>query len=357
MPPSSHPTRRLVTRVALVALTGIGAALSVATRTVAAAEHEGGHDLERSVAPLRQKYRRPATPTPTPTEARLIAFGRDLFFDKELSSKRDLACGSCHDPATGWTDTTPTARGTGGIVGGRRTQTLFEIGGAAALFWDGRAETLEQQALMPVAAPGEMNMPIEQLRERLLMLAYYRARTAAAFGDSVLTPERVATAIASFERTIHAGPSPFDRWTAGQPGAMTDDAKRGLLLFEGKAGCANCHSGWRLTDDSFHDIGTRTTDKGRGAVLEGIDAVQYAFKTPTLRGIVGRGPYLHDGSEADLASVVALYNDGGRVVRPSRSPLIKPLGLTAVEQAQLVAFLQALGEARTPRAPTTSSPR
>lgn len=347
----AHGARRWILLASLTA----GAVLTIGSRRLAAAGIGFNHELERSVAPLRVKYRRPApAAAPTAQEAALIALGRDLFFDRQLSSKRDLSCGSCHDPAFGWTDTLPTARGTGGTVGGRRTQTLFEIGGAAAMFWDGRAETLEQQALMPVAAPGEMNMPIEQLRERLLMLEYYRARATSVFGDSVLTPERVAQAIARFERTIHAAPSPFDRWTAGQPTAISDDAKRGLLLFDGKAGCAACHSGWRLTDDSFHDIGTQTTDKGRGAVLEGIDAVQYAFKTPTLRGVAGRAPYLHNGSERDLESVVALYNAGGRVARPSLSPNVHPLGLSADEQRQIVAFLRTLGNARE-TAPSTSS--
>jgi cytochrome c peroxidase len=312
--------------------------------------------LETAVAPLRDKLRRPApSSAPSRVERERIALGRALFFDSTLSGKRDLSCASCHDPNTGWTDTLSTARGTGGKVLGRRTQTLFDLAEGAAFFWDGRAGTLEEQALGPVQSPDEMNLPLPELRVRLAVSRRYQELAQAAFGEPVLSTDRAAEAIAAFERTIQSPRSAFDRWADGDVRAISDDAKRGLLLFTGKANCATCHSGWRFTDDSFHDIGTTTADRGRGGVLEEIEAVQYAFKTPTLRGIVGRGPYLHDGSSSDLADVIALYNEGGRVKRPSLSGEIRPLGLSAPERAQLLAFLQTLGDARQSASASTSS--
>jgi cytochrome c peroxidase len=315
--------------------------------TVQGLDLTGDPAVEAEVAALRTQFRRPAPRAAVSgTEAHRVGLGRDLFFDTRLSGKGDLSCGSCHDPRFGWTDTTPTAIGTGGKVLGRRTPTLFDLADAPLLFWDGRAESLEDQAMMPVKNPGEMNLDIEVLRGRLAGSPQYRAPTAAAFGDSLLTPERAAVAIAAFERTISSPMSAFDRWTQGESNAISDEAKRGLLLFTGKAKCSACHSGWRFTDDGFHDIGLVTQDRGRGAILTDIDAVQYAFKTPTLRGVVNRGPYLHDGSEKDLTSVIAFYNAGGRAQRPSVSAEIKPLQLSRREQQQLLAFLTTLGDAR-----------
>jgi cytochrome c peroxidase len=128
----------------------------------------------------------------------------------------------------------------------------------------------------------------------------------------------VAKAIATFERTVVSGPAPFDRWLAGG-GTLAESAERGLRLFTGKANCVKCHSGWRFTDDSFHDIGVVTDDLGRGRVLEGIDAIRFAFKTPTLRDVDRRAPYMHNGSEQTLEDVIDLYDRGGRERRPSRS--------------------------------------
>lgn len=324
------------------------AAIALGIVLTTAADHpHGDPSLEQAISPLRASLRRvrPAPPA-SPREAQRVALGRQLFFDTLLSGRGDLSCASCHDPRNGWTDTLRTARGTGGTILSRRTPTLFDLGTAAAFFWDGRAESLEQQAMGPVTSIGEMNLPIEELQRRLAASANYRAASFAIHADSILTPDRAAEALAAFERTIASPESAFDRWTDGDVNAIGDDAKRGLLLFTGKGRCASCHSGWRFTDDSFHDIGTVTDDRGRGAILEGIDLAQYAFKTPTLRGVVNRGPYLHNGSEPDLASVVRLYNDGGRVRRPSLSEEIRPLGLTNAEQRDLLAFLNTLGDAR-----------
>jgi cytochrome c peroxidase len=148
--------------------------------------------------------------------------------------------------------------------------------------------------------------------------------------------------VAAFERTLDPGIAPFDRWVAGEEGAIPDAAKRGFVLFTGKAGCAACHRGWRFTDDDFHDIGTTTTDEGRGREVKNA-SLNFAFKTPTLRSVALRAPYMHDGSIATLADVVRHYEKGG-IDRPSRSPSMQPIPLTEEERRDLVAFMETLGD-------------
>jgi cytochrome c peroxidase len=158
----------------------------------------------------------------------------------------------------------------------------------------------------------------------------------------------VATAVAAFERTIEPGTAPFDRWVAGEEAAIPDAAKRGFALFTGKASCADCHRGWRFTDDDFHDIGTTTNDEGRGREVKDA-SLNFAFKTPTLRSAALHPPYMHDGSIATLADVVRHYEKGG-IDRPSRSPLMQPIRLTEDERRDLVAFMETLtGDESGPR--------
>jgi len=151
----------------------------------------------------------------------------------------------------------------------------------------------------------------------------------------------VAKAIATFERTVLSGVATFDEWVAGREDAISDSAKRGFVLFNGKAKCAACHSGWNFTDASFHDIGLETADTGRGKLLPQLVSMQYAFKTPTLRNVDQRAPYMHDGGVRTLREAIDVYDSAG-VPRPSRSPLITPLKLTAQDKADLFAFLKTL---------------
>jgi cytochrome c peroxidase len=163
----------------------------------------------------------------------------------------------------------------------------------------------------------------------------------AANGDLGLTCAACHTqAVAAFERTIEPGLAPFDRWVEGDEAAIPPSAKRGFAVFTGKAGCSACHSGWRFTDDKFHDIGTTTTDLGRGGAVKD-ESLNFAFKTPTLRSVALRAPYMHNASVATLGDVVKLYEKGG-IARPSRSPMLFPLGLTDQERLDLVAFMETL---------------
>ncbi|HYE76149.1 MAG TPA: cytochrome c peroxidase, partial [Blastocatellia bacterium] len=211
-----------------------------------------------------------------------------------------------------------------------------------ALFWDGRAESLEAQALGPIQAAGEMNLPLDQMVQKVSEISGYKELFAKAYPGEPVNEKTVAKAIATYERTVTSAPAPFDQWVSGKGSAISESAKRGFALFNGKANCAACHSGWRFTDDSFHDIGLPGEDRGRGAILKEIEITQFAFKTPTLRDADRRGPYMHDGSEKTLEDVIELYNQGGRVKRPSLSNEIKPLNLTAEEKHDLVEFLKTL---------------
>jgi cytochrome c peroxidase len=186
-----------------------------------------------------------------------------------------------------------------------------------------------------------MNMPLGRLMERLGAIGEYKALFETAFPGEQMSPVLLAKAIATYERTVVSNPSPFDAWIEGQDSAISDQAKHGFTLFNGKARCASCHIGWTFTDDSFHDVGLPSEDIGRGKFLPGVVKMQHAFKTPGLREITRRAPYMHDGSLASLEAVIDHYDRGGEA-RPSRSDLIKPLGLSAEEKADLVAFLKTL---------------
>jgi cytochrome c peroxidase len=224
---------------------------------------------------------------------------------------------------------------------GRRSPSIVNAAFGQIFMWDGRMASLEEQALGPIKADVEMNLPIEELIDRIRNITEYGPLFRAAFPREGIKPETIAKAIATYERTVVSGRAPFDAWLERDENAISESAKRGFVLFNTKGGCANCHSGWNFTDDSFHDIGLSDEDIGRGKFLAGVVKMQHAFKTPGLREITRRGPYMHDGSMATLEAVMEHYDRGG-VDRPSRSDLIKPLGLTKEEKADLVAFLATL---------------
>ena len=213
--------------------------------------------------------------------------------------------------------------------------------------WDGRLATLEDQALGPIQSPGEMNMQIDDLMHRLASIPEYKPLFDVAFpGEGIKVPT-LAKAIATYERTVVSDRAPFDAWIDGNEKAISEEAKRGFELFNGKAQCSACHEGWNFTNEGFQDIGLPSADVGRGQFLPEVIKMQHAFKTPSLREISRRSPYMHDGSLATLEDVVEHYDRGG-VDRPSRSDLMKPLDLTSQEKTDLVAFLKTLGSDLTP---------
>jgi cytochrome c peroxidase len=299
---------------------------------------------------LKSKYQRPsAIPFPSDngyTKER-EALGRMLFFDPRLSSSNFISCSTCHNPAFSWGDALPRGIGHGMKELGRRSPTILNAAWSDALFWDGRARSLEDQALGPIKSPGEMNQDLEQLIYKLGTIPGYVGLFRVAYPGEGLTIPNVAKAIATFERTVVSGIAPFDQWIAGSENAISAQAKWGFLIFNTKARCAVCHQGWNFTDGSFHDIGLPTTDPGRGQLLPKLVRMKHAFKTPTLRNVDRRGPYMHDGSVRTLAEVVELYDTGG-VPRESRSLEIRRLGLTAEEKDALVAFMKTLTSADAP---------
>ncbi len=208
-------------------------------------------------------------------------------------------------------------------------------------FWDGRAETLEQQALGPIANPIEMNLPLEQAVTKLSAIKGYEEQFQKVFGQPV-TAENIAKAIAAFERTVVSSDAPYDRVRKGDESALSIQAWEGMQLFFGKANCSSCHSGPNFTDNGFHNIGVgfvkEKPDLGRFEISK-IEGDKGAFKTPTLREIARTAPYMHDGSLATLEEVVEYYDKGGTPNDYLDEELF-PLKLTADQKAALVAFLK-----------------
>jgi cytochrome c peroxidase len=229
----------------------------------------------------------------------------------------------------------------------RRTPTILNTAWADLLFWDGRADDLEEQALSPISAPDEMNQPLDKMIGTVGGIEGYKALFARAYPGEPVNEKTVARAIATFERSVVSGIAPFDRWVSGDERAISGGAKRGFDLFNGKATCAKCHSGWNFTDNGFHDIGIEGSDRGRGLRLP-LAAMQFAFKTPTLRNADQRAPFMHDGSEQRLEDVVEYYDRGGNVKRPSLAPEIVPLHLSTREKRDLVDFLRTLTSVEKP---------
>ena len=325
-------------------MTGLLIAIIVAVATVVGVSMPAVAGPDEHLAGLKKKYQRP-TSVPFPSDNAYTrdreTLGRMLFFDPRLSRSNVISCATCHNPSFSWGDGLPKGVGHGQKEVGRRTPTILNVAWSELLFWDGRADSVEAQALGPVTAPGEMNMSLEELIPKLQGIEGYRLLFAAAYPGEGVSAASVAKAIATFERTVVSGVAPFDEWILGKDDAMSASAKRGFMLFNGKARCATCHTGWNLTDGGFHDIGLTSKDPGRGKLLPNITRMQHAFKTPTLRNVDHRAPYMHDGSVATLREVIELYDTAG-VARPSRSPEIVPLHLTRAEKADLLAFLHTL---------------
>jgi cytochrome c peroxidase len=348
----SRPVYTLVCGIATLLFTGLIAGAS--SRDEATPVVDAGAATNDPMA----EYRRPAAiPYPTDNEhtAPRELLGRTLFFDPRLSGSGWISCATCHNPGLAWGDGLALATGHGMGQLGRRTPTILNLAWAPALFWDGRAGSLEEQALGPIESAGEMNLKLDVLLERLNGIEGYRTLFARAYPNEPISGKTVAKAIATFERGVVSGTAPFDRWIAGDTQAMSPAAQRGFGLFNNKARCSTCHTGWRFSDDGFYDIGVATDDPGRGKLLPDIAIARFAFKTPTLRNVELRAPFMHNGTIATLAGVIDLYDRGGIVRRPSLSPDVVPLGLTATEKQDLVHFLRALtspdSEARIPALP------
>jgi cytochrome c peroxidase len=289
-----------------------------------------------------------SVPKENPLTEEKIKLGKRLYFEQALSVDNTLACASCHVPEKGFADPNRFSVGVNGLKGGRQAPTIINRAFSRKQFWDGRAASLEEQALGPMMNPVEMAHPnINSVISRLEKDPSYIAAFKQAFPDEggAINEVTISRAIASFERTVMSGNSPFDRFTQlKNETAMSESAKRGYHLFLGKANCASCHVGFNFTDESYHNLGlgleAKKPDLGRYAITK-LEGHQGAFKTPTLREVANTAPYMSDGSLQTLEEVVEFYDKGCRNNK-WLSAKIKPLGLTPQEKQDLVEFLKAL---------------
>ena len=283
-------------------------------------------------------------PPENPYTAEKAELGRLLYFDPRLSKDNTVSCATCHDPKFGFSDGKPVSTGIRGQTGTRNSPTVFNRAYTLAQFWDGRAATLEEQAKGPIANPIEMGETHEGVVRKLRGIAGYRTLFKKAFDTPDFTIDHVAQAIATFERTVLSGNSPYDRYRAGVQGAMTDSQLRGLAVFTKKGKCDACHEGVNFTTNEFHNLGVGmdkpNPDPGRYEVTK--NAADWgAFKTPTLREIANSAPYMHDGSLKTLEEVVDFYDKGG-IPNKNLDEKMKRLNLSAQEKHDLVEFLKAL---------------
>jgi cytochrome c peroxidase len=315
---------------------------------LAGVSQSAGHSVK---LPLGLQEQAAYVPDDNPLTPEKVALGKQFFWDKRWSRNATVACVSCHDPNHGWSDPRRFSLTFEGKPTDRRSQALVN-----RLFSDRQHWTGDRTSLEDLAKKARDQSP-EPAAKHLGAVPAYQEQFRRVFGTD-LNADGVARAIAAYVRTIVAGNSPYDRFRAGDINALSPTARRGLGLFEGRShgqGCVSCHAGFNFTDEGYHNLGVgmdrENPDLGRYTVT-GREADKGAFKTPTLRNVATRPPYMHDGSLKTLEDVVAFYNKGGH---PNRwlSAAIQPLNFTASEQADLVAFLEALtGEV----APEVSSP-
>jgi cytochrome c peroxidase len=297
-----------------------------------------------------------------------IELGKMLFFDYRLSGDGSRTCVHCHEPDQGWSFRDRQSPAYPTQVERRTSMTLIDVAYNKSLIWDGRASSLEKQALGPIQNPLHMNQNLDLLVERLNAIPDYVRRFRQVFGTGP-TPDAIGKAIAAFERTIVTADSPFDRYARGDRTALSVSELRGLGLFTGKARCILCHNGPAFTDSGFHNLGvpeadflndprvlaslrfdakrmgvpeyrSLTADPGRYLITKQ-DRDFGAFKTPTLRNVTSRSPYMHNGAFRSLSEVITFYNKGGGH-DPRKDPFVQPLNLTQTEAADLLAFLASL---------------
>jgi cytochrome c peroxidase len=322
-------------------------------------------------------------PNDNPVTAAKVELGRKLFFDARLSADGKVSCASCHEPKRAFTDGKKVAEGIGGRLGTRNSPTLLNSMFSSGQFWDGRAETLEEQAKMPLTNPDEMgNRSLDDVLAKITTVPEYVRAFQQVFGGPV-TIGGFAKAVAAFERTLVSGDSPLDRYLAGELNALNESARNGLILFRTKARCGVCHAFNQnfaafatfpfFTDGNYRNTGVSANFSGfevlavramaaardkSGEALAALSKHERAgelgrfvtsgntldigaFRTPSLRNVELTAPYFHDGSAATLDEVVRFYVKGGKK-NPNRDWQLEPVDLTVSEQQDLIAFLKAL---------------
>ncbi|AGK53495.1 cytochrome-c peroxidase [Bacillus sp. 1NLA3E] len=283
-------------------------------------------------------------PVDNPMTPEVVKLGQTLFFDPRLSGNNERSCATCHDSSLGYGDGRPTLKMYDGSDGARNSPTIINSGYYTSNFWDGRASSLEEQALGPIQNPNEMNQKLDELIQELKGITGYEDLFLAAFNDGI-TEKNLAKALAAFERQIVVKDTPYDQFLQGDTTALNQQELRGLSLFSGKAYCSKCHNGPNLSDNNFYNTGLNSEDEGRFALTKKIGDMG-KFRTAGLYGITHTAPYMRDGSIATLKEVINYYNRGGGE-HPNKSFYLKnfmsPLDLTKQEKEDLLAFLKSLG--------------
>lgn len=310
---------------------------------------------EQAVSPMSHSVKVPLGlppipwPEDNPYDPKKAELGRLLYFDKRISSDGTISCASCHAVERGFSDGRSLSIGINGNVGTRHSPTVINSAYQKLYFWDGRANSLEDQAKGPIANPKEMTNVYDvhdahrQCEERIRKIKGYCALFKEVYGNEDCSIEQIAKAIATFERTILSGNSPYDKYRAGDKAALSQEQIRGYALFK-KVGCNNCHLEPIFTDGRYQNIGVgmdkSNPDLGRYGITKN-EKDWGAFQTPTLREVAHTAPYMHDGSLKTLREVVDYYDKGG-IPNKNLHPLLKPLHLSEQDKKDLVSFMEAL---------------
>lgn len=298
-------------------------------------------------------------PEDNPYSAEKAFLGKTLFFDPRLSGSDQIACASCHDPELSWTDHRALSYGHDRQLGTRNAMTILNVAHAGSLFWEGRAKSLEDQSRMPIQDKREMNGHIDIAAGKIARIKGYEILFEKAFGSKTVTKEKIAQALATFERTVKSTPSKFDQFIDGKQDLYTNDEVMGLHLFRTKANCISCHNSGYFSNNRFENIGTsslgsKEEDPGRYLVTKNPEDAG-KFRVPSLREAAGTGPWMHNGSMVTLSEIIQLYNKGnpepyqnrstvyeGVSLTSHKSEILRLLDLTDEEVLQIEAFLETL---------------
>lgn len=298
-------------------------------------------------------------PADNPYSAEKMELGKKLFFDPRLSQSNQIACASCHDPELAWCDNRTLAFGHDRQNGLRNAMSIINSGFAKKLFWDGRANSLEDQVMKPVEDYREMNEHAELAIGKISKIKGYETFFEKAFGSKEVTAERVSKAIATFERTIKSRDTKFDRFISGESDLFTDDEVMGMQLFRTKAQCINCHNTGYFSNNKFENDGTsllntKQQDLGLYNTTKNTDDVG-KFRVPSLREVMRTGPWMHNGAFSPIHDVLTFYNAGnpelekrkstvfeGKNLISNKSKMLNPLNLSEIEMGQIETFLSTL---------------
>lgn len=315
-----------------------------------------------SAASLRRIYSRPASQWPAPfvdegvawaelsvmprpplsdtgSRQQLAELGKLLFFDNRLSGSGKISCSSCHQPELSWTDGKPRSVGHEGQLNKRNSPSLQNVWIYKRLFWDGRSSSLEDQAFAPINSESEMHGDIRELPRLLRKISGYPPLFEAAFGDARINPDRIAEALAAFQRTIFSQPGRFDAFLNGDRKALTNKELRGLHLFRTKARCMNCHSGPFFTDNQFHNNGLAGEDVGLYHLTHR-DEDLGKMKTPSLRDVMMTAPWMHNGAFSNISGILDHYASPQKPA--GTDSLLRELPLSEKDKSDLIAFLYAI---------------